>query len=311
MRSEATLGFAKRTAPQTPARGCADAVELSAVGRYHIFHIAGIFKAPFDLERPHSGVDHIFEHLQPVHIAERKQVLATDELVARTVLQIKAVAAYLSALAAVGAPSGQYKTGLTVAAVAHTQRSVHKRLQGHIHRLVHRPDLPELVLPRKHELRKSRGLKHGGLLRGADIALGGCVQGYRRQVHPQQRHILHYQGIDPDSPQLPHEPTHLLGLLFVHQRIDRNIHLHTECVSILHYPCHIGYRVGGLMSRSKSRSAHIHGVGAMIDSGDGCVGITCRGQKLQRGDCLSGVCGFYWGDLRGFHVGVELLRMQS
>ena len=126
-------------------------------------------------------------------------MLSPEYLRPLRILQIIFVTAYLRAFPTVGTSTCEDEAGLAVAAVTYTERPVNKRLKGHCGGGTERAYLLKRKFSGQHELREARIFKETGFFRCADVALGGCMKGYRGDIHAQDAHILHDKGIHTDA----------------------------------------------------------------------------------------------------------------
>ena len=207
-------------------------------------------------------------------------MLALHEFMALAVFQVIAQAAHLGALSTVGTAAFHHLAHLATTAVAHAQGTMHKGLDGHLHALADAAHLVKTQLTGKHQLRETHRLEKARLLGRAQVALRACMQGNGRQVKPQDAHILHNDGIDANVIKVGNETLHLLEFMVIDQRVDGSIDAGVELVGKVDGPRHLVEGIAGRGPCPKSRSTHIHGIGAMADRLDGDASITRRCQEL-------------------------------
>ena len=94
-----------------------------------------------------------------------------------------------------------------------------------------------------------------------------------------------------------HQSPRRFQFLITQQRVERYQHAGVVTVRVGNETGDFGHTVAGIRPRSKSRTADIHRVGAMVDRLDTEVGITCGGKEFQRG--IRGREGGWWHLLRG------------
>ena len=107
-----------------------DVIKQLAVMRSDVLHIGHVFVAALNLEAAHPGVHQVGDvvalvvvfHAQHMFVVRDKAALVVDHLVGQ--------AASLAAFATVGAAPGVRGGNKTLAAVGHTQGTVHKKLDG-------------------------------------------------------------------------------------------------------------------------------------------------------------------------------------
>ena len=99
------------------------------------------------------------------------------------------------------------------------------------------------------------------------------MQGNRGQVEAQQRHVLDDECVHADAVQVVNEALHLHQLVVIDEGIDCRIDACPKLVGVIAGAAHVVERVGRVGTGTVVGSAHIHGIGAMVDSGDGDVGV--------------------------------------
>ena len=67
---------------------------------------------------------------------------------------------------------------------------------------------------------------------------------------------------------------HFFQLVVIDECVDRRIDFRPEPVCVVTSAPHVVERVSGIGTGPMMRCTHIHGIGAMIDGGDGNVGVT-------------------------------------
>ena len=145
----------------------------------------------------------------------------------------------------------------------------------------HGADFVERKFAGEHYLRESGFFEHGGACRRTGVALRAGVQGYRRQLHAQIGHVLHYEGVDAGIVQLAHERFHGGNLGIVDYGVHSHIDARIEAVGELGGAGYVGHGVAGGCTRAECGRAYVHGVGAAEDGVYGDVGITRRREQFE------------------------------
>ena len=195
-------------------------------------------------------------------------------------------AAQLGALASVGATSLQHLADGATAAVTHAQRPMDKRLERHSSHLANCGDFVQCQFARHNQLGEPEALKETGFFRGAQVALGAGMQGNGWQVQAQQPKVLDDERIHADAVQLMNEPFNLHQLIVIDERVDRRIDAASKPVGVIAGPAHVIQRVARIGTRAMMRRTHVHRISAMVDGGNGNVGVTCGRQQLYEGRLL-------------------------
>ena len=205
-----------------------------------------------------------------------------NQNVPRGVHKVETVAADLRAAATVRAPAQSGLSGLAVAAVAHAQGTMHKCLDGSepFYRIGYGARFIKREFARHHELAEAGAREKKGLFRRADVALGACMQGNRRNVEPQKRHVLHYQCVGSRAVQLFYQTFNSAEFRIIYKSVERYVDLGIEAVGIVGHARYVGHRICGSLARAVAFGADINGIGAMFYCLDGCRSVAGRGKQL-------------------------------
>ena len=123
------------------------------------------------------------------------------------------------------------------------------------------------------ELGKTQRFKKPGLVGRAQVTLGAGVKGYGWQVKAQQGQVLHNKGIHAHPIQVVDKPFHLHQFVVIDEGVDRGIYACSIAVGVVTGAAHVVKCVGGIGSGPVVGCAHIHGIGAMVNGGNGDVGV--------------------------------------
>ncbi len=140
----------------------------------------------------------------------------------------------------------------------------------------------ERQFPCKHCLRESDALEKAAFLRRAVVALRAGMKCYRRQIHPEQRHVLDNDRIDPGTVQIMHETLHIGNLAVIDYSVHRHVDAGAEPVGKLHRLADIPDGIGGTTAGAVTRSSHIDGIGTVEDCLARHILVGCRGEKFKR-----------------------------
>ena len=112
------------------------------------------------------------------------------------------------------------------------------------------------------------------------------MQGNGWQVQAQQPKVLDDERIHADAVQLMNESFNLHQLIVIDECVDRRIDAASKLVSVIAGPAHVIQRVARIGTRAMMRRTHVHRISAMVDGGNGNVGVTCGRQQLYEGRLL-------------------------
>ena len=102
------------------------------------------------------------------------------------------------------------------------------------------------------------------------------MQGYGRQLHLEQRHILHDESIDACVVQIPYQATCIIELVITKYGVERHIDAHSERAGILAQACNIVDTVARSYPRAKTRRTYIDSVSTMVDGRNAALEVLCR-----------------------------------
>ncbi len=144
-------------------------------------------------------------------------------------------------------------------------------------------NLFERKFPCKDKTREAHIGKKTGFGRIADVALGACMKFNRRNIHPQDTHVLDNERVNSGPVQLSDKLLHRLQLIIINDGVDSRKNLCIETMGIVDHTSYVSYGIGGCMARAMTRRTHVDGIGSGCDSSDCDVGIACRCKQFKRG----------------------------
>ena len=154
---------------------------------------------------------------------------------------------------------------------------MHKGFERHLrHCLVYLTYLVKSEFAGKHRLSEAKTLQPLHLVRCAVVHLSAGMQGYGRQLHLEQRHILHDESIDACVVQIPYQATCIIELVITKYGVERHIDAHSERAGILAQACNIVDTVARSYPRAKTRRTYIDSVSTMVDGRNAALEVLCR-----------------------------------
>ena len=112
------------------------------------------------------------------------------------------------------------------------------------------------------------------------------MEGYRRQVHLQDSHILNQDGIHPGFVKLVYQTPGSLQLVIIDNGVDGDKNLHPELVGIRTELADVVNAVARRCPGTKARCPDIDGICTVVDSSETTLQILGRCQQFQRGKVL-------------------------
>ena len=113
-------------------------------------------------------------------------------------------------------------------------------------------------------------------VRGSTVVhLRAGVDG-ERQVHAEQGHILHDEGVNSYSFQVVGHGLNLWQFVVVENRVERYIDPGTDGVGMLTQTFNVGKGIGGFRAGAECTCANVDGIGTAVDSFNAGVGIAGR-----------------------------------
>ncbi len=255
-------------------------IQAQTIPRHHILHIRNILQAPLYFQRRSPRIQQLLQMFPLVHILQRQQILIPFNHSTLRILQVKLQATELRTLPPVRTPAKAMLRRIALTAIAHTQSTMDKHLQRHLHHPVNLTNLLQRQLPGQHHLRKALPRQETHLLRRTIIHLRTRMQLYRRQMQPFKRHILHNQSIHPRTIQLPRLRLRLRQLFIRKNCIHSHIHLRPEDVRKARQLRDILERIARRSPRPETRRADINGIGTVAYSLDAAFQILGRSQEF-------------------------------
>ena len=113
---------------------------LTVIGRY-VFHVRDLLQSSLNLQGRDTGIQQLLQLITTIHIFQRKEMFARDNLSSLRVNHPIGQAAILRTLPSIGTATTQSGTQVTLSAIADTQRPMHENLQRHGGLLRNRTDL--------------------------------------------------------------------------------------------------------------------------------------------------------------------------
>ena len=194
---------------------------------------------------------------------------------------IERQSAELGTLATVGTTAEAMLADVALTAIAHAQRPVHEDFERCLrYGLVYLANLLQREFACQDHLTESGFGQELHLACRAVVHLRAGMEGYRREVQAEQAHVLHNEGIDPGTIQVPNE---LLGFgeLFVLQDgIEGDIDTDIVEVGILHQLGNVFQGVSGCCTGTETGRTDIYGVGTVVNRRDAAFQILGRSQKF-------------------------------
>ena len=250
--------------------------------RGDVLDVAQVLVAALDLEAADAGVDQRAQIRTLVVVFEREHMLVVGHDAPAGIGHGVGQAAFLRAVATVGAAPGVGVADEALARIGHAERAVDEELQRRgLHLVGNRLDLRQRQLTRQHHLREAHVLQKARLLGRADVGLGAGVELDRWQVHAQQAHVLDDQRVGAGVVELPDQASRRLQFVVAQDRVERDKDAGIEAVGVGRQALDIGDAVAGVDARAEVRSADVDGVGAMLDRGDADVGVARRGEQFK------------------------------
>ena len=281
LRGEASGGGAPGTAGVPAAAVLYQPVQGLAVGPDDIPDVGDVLEPALYLEGGGSRPGQLFQPVQEGEVLEGENGFVAQQDIAGGVLHVVAGAAGLDTAAAVGAPAGEVLAQVALAAVAHAEGSVYEALNlalgdgfGYL------PDLLQAQLPGQDQLVEAQGGQPAGLFRCSDVALGGGVQLYLRDAHPQESEVLDYEGIASGFHGTEYAAAGFLQLVLEDDGVEGQIDPGAESVSVVRQYGDVSEGVARRLACPEGRSGYIHGIGTAVDGRDADVLIACRSEKL-------------------------------
>ena len=173
-------------------------VEQATVIGGEVAHVCLVLQTAFYLERAYACINHEFNLLRGVKVAQREQVFIAAQQFPLGVVEVVLRAAWLCAASAVAATVGKILTQVALAAERDAEGSMYERLQLYRCRLPNLPHTLQRGLTGKYDSLKSHLLQKSHLFGCVIMRLRTGVQCDRRQVTFKQAHILNNKGIDAD-----------------------------------------------------------------------------------------------------------------
>ena len=170
---------------------------------------------------------------------------------------------------------------IATSAVAHAERAVYKRLDGHFHRRGHIADLLERHFARHHDLPEPRRFQPLRLFRRAVVHLRGGVQRNGRQVQLQQCQILHNERVHPGAVELPHQTLRLGQFLVPQDGVERHVHTGVEQMGVLAQCGNVLHAVARCRACPEVGTAYVHGIGSVADGFHAAGQVAGRGEKFD------------------------------
>ncbi len=193
----------------------------------------------------------------------------------------------LRALAAVGRAAAVHQRGAAVAAVAHAQGTVDESLKAHVgYGLVDGAYLRHRHLARKHHATHAQRGEEAHLVDGSRVALRGSVQGYGRYVHAQECHVLDDESVDTGGKEGTDGLARLGEFVLVDERVEGDVDAGAVTVGIAAHLAYVVDGVGGGGTCAMIGTAHVDGIGAAVDGGDGHLAVAGGSKQLEAADCL-------------------------
>ncbi len=275
IRCEAVAAMAGRGGHQIAA-AFQNGVELLAIPGSDVLDVVQSLEATLYFEGADPRFDQRFQVVGLIHVLKGEQVAVGHQHFSIRLLQRTGQPAELGTFAAVGAAAGASVADIALAAVGDAERPVDKKLQLHMGLGANGTDLRKRQLTRQHHLGEAHILQELHLLRGAVVCLGTGMERDGREIERQQPHVLHDKCIGPRFINLVGQAPGLLQLAVMQQGIEGNEDLGTETVGMTHQRFDILYAVARRAAGAKGGSAHVDGIGAVID------GFNAIGKVLGR-----------------------------
>ena len=106
-----------------------DRIQSLAVIGCHILHVRDLLQSPLNLQGRNAGIQQLLQLITTIHIFQRKEMFARDNLSSLGVNHPIGQAAILRTLPPIGTATTQSGTQVTLSAIADTQRPMHENLQ--------------------------------------------------------------------------------------------------------------------------------------------------------------------------------------
>ena len=113
---------------------------LTVIGRY-VLHVRNLLQSSLNLQGRDTSIQQLLQLITTIHIFQRKEMFARDNLSSLRVNHPIGQAAILRTLPSIGTTTTQSGTQVTLSAIADTQRPMHENLQRHGGLLRNRTDL--------------------------------------------------------------------------------------------------------------------------------------------------------------------------
>ena len=154
-------------------------------------------------------------------------------------------------------------------------------LDRHVHSGRNLGYLPDAKFAGDDNLGKSRRRKESCLVRRPRINLGAGMDGYGRQIHLHDAHVLHNDGIDTGMIEVAYHLPHVIQLVIIDYGIDRHIDLGVINVCKCGQLTDVVYRVGRCHPCPMRRSAYIDGICTVAYGFDAAHLVACRGEEFD------------------------------
>ena len=273
---------AAATAPSIFRAALEQCIEQLSVVRGDILHRRHVLIAPFNLEAANASICQCFKVFALVVVLHAQHVLVVRHDAPEAVLHRVGQAAFLRAVAAVGAAAGVRMANEALAAVGHAQRTVDEELEFRfLHFRGDGADLLQGEFACQYQLREPGILQEPRLLWGANVGLGAGMQLDGRQVQFQQAHVLNNQGIHAGFVELPGLAPRRFQFVIPQDGVHRHEDAGPEAMGVLSQARNFCYRVARLVAGAHGRAANVDGVRAMVDSLDADIGISGGGEQFQ------------------------------
>ena len=113
------------------------------------------------------------------------------------------------------------------------------------------------------------------------VSLSGSVEGNGGQIHLENAHVLHKDGMDSCLIQTPNELAGSLQLIVIDNRIDRDKDLHAKGTGIVAELANISNGIAHGSTCTKTLGTDVDSIGTVVNSGNATLEILGRGQQFQ------------------------------
>ena len=196
--------------------------------------------------------------------------------------QVELHAAELGTGTTVGRTVKTVLRGIAQATIADTQGAMDKDLQRHVGHLG--MDVRYLVdrqFTRQHSTAETLVAKPPHLVGSPVVGLRRDMEGYRRQVHLQDSHILNQYGIHPGLVKLVYQTLGSLQLVIIENGVDGDEHFHPKPVGIRTELADVVNAIARRCTGTKARRTDIDGISTVVDSSKTALQILGGRQQFQ------------------------------